>query len=255
MEMTNWLHLGDDVNGLIADPAVPWLFETPSYVLWVVLACYFLLQARRNRQLSIAALTFLSATTMFWQEFYADWGAKLVYSPAFALIPIELPFTTPNKPWLMFASYGWYFVAIFTLQVWLVNRLRHRNISLTFAVLMVSIPFFYLWDLLLEGTAVYMGWWTYVDIAQPMIMTARGALPLLHPIGTFTVYGTIMTLLLSQRDDTGRVRFEALGGAAAMMPGPGREIRRLLTWIVVMNLVYALFLTLPCMLVRIFIGE
>jgi hypothetical protein len=86
------------------------------------------------------------------------------------------------------------------------------------------------------------------------MITTHGALPLLHPLGVFTVYGTVTTYLLSRRDDTGRPTFEALGGVKRVPPGPGREVRRLLTWIVVMNGVYFLFLVGPCMAVRIASG-
>jgi hypothetical protein len=253
--MKHWLTMGDDARGTVANPVAPWLFDYPGYVIWAVLAIVLLRKAHKTGQLGFSALVFFSATSMFWQEFYADWGAKLVYTPVFALMPWESAYTTPNKPWFMPVMYGNYFLAIFLLQVWLVERIRRSGTrSLLGPVLMVSVPFFYAWDFTVEGLAAAMGWWTYLDPLGPVMRTAHGALPLLHPLGIFTVYGTVTTYVLARRDDTGRPAFESLGGVQRVPAGAGREVRRLLTWIVVMNVVYFLFLVGPCMAVRIASG-
>jgi hypothetical protein len=253
--MEQWLSMGDNAGGAVANPIAPWLFATPSYLIWIACAIGFAIDAKRNGRLRFAALLFIGATSMFWQEFYADWGAKLIYTPAFPLMPWTSIYTTPNKPWFMPAAYGWYFVIIFSFQVWLVDKLRAGKPGLIKPVLMVAIPFFYLWDFVVEGFATYMGWWTYADPLPPVMQTSHGMLPLLHPIGLFTIYGVITTWVLARRDAHGNPKFEALGGASTMPAGPARELRRALTWIVVMNVVYFLFLTAPCMLVRIvFVG-
>jgi hypothetical protein len=253
--MEHWLSIGDTAGGAVANPVAPWLFATPSFLIWIACAIYFTIVARREARLPIAALIFIGATSMFWQEFYADWGGKLIYSPGFPLMPWESAHTTPNKPWFMPAAYGWYFLVIYTFLIWLVGKLRGSRPGLIVPVLIAAVPFFYLWDFAVEGFAAYMGWWTYVDPLPPVMRTAHGMLPLLHPIGIFTLYGTVMTWLLVRRDDRGDPSFEALGGVSKIPAGRAREFRRAITWIIVMNGVYLVLLTAPCMLIRIvFVG-
>lgn len=239
----NWLHIGADADGAVANPVAPWAFQTPSILIWILLAIFFIRQTRRDGRFSVHALIFLSATSMFWLEFPADWGAYLVYSPAFRLIPLELPFTTPNKPAFMPAAYGWYFLAIYAFLIWLVNvlmRARPRMARIT-AVILVAAPFFYLWDLLVEGFAALVGWWTYVEVYGAYWKFARGTMPLLFPIIPFTVYGILATAVLTWRDDRGMHRLERLTGAPLATPGWGREARRLLAWIIAMNLMFGAF--------------
>lgn len=254
--MENWLSRGTDVDGALANPVATWMFDSPAYVIWAILAVVFLAQARKQGQLSLNALIFFGATSMFWQEFYADWGAKLVYSPDFALMPWESPMTSPNKPWFMPAAYGCYFVTIYALQNKLIMRLRGSGrCGLLWSVLLVTVPLFYLWDLLVEGIAVMMGWWVYLDPIGPSFHSAYGAMPLMVPILIFVVYGVAMAYLIADVRDNGRPRFESIGGFATGPAGAGREVRRVIVWCVVMNVVYGAFLAAPCMAVRILSGS
>ncbi|MDX1487854.1 MAG: hypothetical protein R3268_06625 [Acidiferrobacterales bacterium] len=238
-----WLSIGHDADGAVGQPLAPWVFEIGSVIVWLALAVYFYRSYLQSGQLSRYALIFIGATSMFWLEFPADWGAFLVYSPSFALFPIELPYTTPNKPLFMPAAYGWYFLAIYSLIWFLVDRLRAAKPSWSrvLVVIVIAAPFFYIWNLLVEGFSAVVGWWTYYEVFGPAIHSDRGSYPLIFPVVPFAVYGVIEALVLTWKDSQGRHMLEHLTGARRAPKGGGRELRRILAWIITMNTIFGLF--------------
>ncbi len=240
---TTWLHIGHDAGGAVANPLVPWVFEIGSVVLWLAIALYFFRGYQRSGSLSKYALIFIGATSMFWLEFPADWGAFLVYSPRFALFPIELPFTTPNKPMFMPAAYGWYFLAIYSLIWFLVDKLRAAkpDWSRVLVVLLIAAPFFYVWNLMVEGFSALVGWWTYYEVFGPALHSARGTYPLVFPVLPFAVYGVAEALVLTWKDQNGLHMLEHITGAHKATVGIGKELRRVAAWVITMNGIFALF--------------
>lgn len=238
----------------LLNPIGIWRFEWPQYVVWGVLFVWFMLKARREGKLSFGALLFLSWTTAFWQEFYADWGAYLVYSPKFDQIPWDSPYTTPNKPWYTWAAYGNYYLPIFALMVWAIGRLRKAMPSLALlpAAFLVSTPLFYLFNFGIEGVAVANGWWTYLKSPGPNVKMVGGLnYPLVFPVLPFVVWGALNAAILCLKTEQGVARIEAFEWLQSMPAGPMKEVCRFIVWSVAMNLSYWFLFTLPLILMRV----
>ena len=238
-----WLNIGHDADGAVATPWMPWIFEIGSVVVWLMIAVYFYRAYKQAGSLSRYTLIFIGATSMFWLEFPADWGAFLVYSPSFALFPLELPFTTPNKPLFMPFAYGWYFLAIYSLIWFLVDKLRAAKPewSRLLVVLLIAAPFFYIWNLMVEGFSAVVGWWTYYEVFGPALHSTRGTYPLIFPVVPFAVYGVVEALVLTWKDKNGLHMLEHITGAHKSAVGRGRELRRAVAWIITMNCIFGLF--------------
>jgi hypothetical protein len=244
----------EDMAQALLNPTSTWLMEWPMYILWVMLSLWFCYQWRRDGKIGFAALLFWGMTTAFWQEFYADWAAYLVYTPGFELMPWDSPYTSPNKPWFMLATYGLYFLPIFQLMLWATGQVRKAlpAIPLLVASLMVSAPLFYLFNFAFEGFAVASGWWIYPKSPGPHFTMASGTdYPLIFPVLPFVVYGAIACAVLCLKNDQGVHRLEAFDSVQNMSAGWKKEVARLLVWSVMMNLLYWFTFTLPLMLMRI----
>jgi hypothetical protein len=136
---------------------------------------------------------------MWWQEWFGDWAAYIVYNPHFTLIPWHATtWTTPNKPWAVIPAYGWYYTLSLLLLVALVDRVRRSrpHASALLTAVAVGLPLFYLIDLLVEGGASVLGMWSYDHYVGPAITSSKGNFPLLHPIVFFAVWCTVMGVLV-----------------------------------------------------------
>ncbi|MCZ7526762.1 MAG: hypothetical protein M5U14_10515 [Acidimicrobiia bacterium] len=239
-------------------PNARWIFEIVGPITFFVLAVYFVVQAVRTRRFSTYGLVFFGCFAMWPQEFFADWGVYLLWNPAFELLPWDASrWTTPNKPWSLLACYGWYYVAVYPTILGLMDRIRVRKPSWPRWVPLVAIvlPLFYLFDLALEGTAAYIGWWSYTEPWGPTLgkTAANGfpmRFPLVHPLLIFVAYGLITVWVMDQRDDLGRHRFEVLLGAHRLREGWRRQMARLASWAFMMNVLYFLFLIVPLVAIR-----
>ena len=249
--------LGGALPSAWDDPSAMWLFEVVGPLVWLGVLVYFVRESVRARTLTFGLLLVVSMTTMSWQEFYGDWAAYLLYSPKFELIDWgSTTWTTPNKPWAVVPAYGWYFAAVFPAMLWLIGRVRDRWPSLgpVTALLIVTVPIFYVWDLVVEGGASAMGWWTYVDHVGPAVTSDRGVFPLVFPLALFVTYGVVATWVLSPADDR-KVRFEAWFRLERIGSGWRREVTRVGAWIVAMNAVYWIVLIFPLVLIREWFGD
>lgn len=238
----------------ILSPTNTWVFNWPNYILWGVLSLIFVIQAYRTGKLGFAALLFWSMTTAFWQEFYADWAAYLVYSPSFDLIPWDSAYTSPNKPWFVLPAYGNYFLPIDALMVWTAANIRKfvPSMPIFISALIVATPLFYAFNFFIEGTAVANGWWAYLESPGPKYHMQNGTnYPLVFPVIPFVIYGAIACTVLSLKAPTGVLRIENFAWLQTMPSGVKKEALRLLVWCVMMNLVYWFGFTFPLMLLRI----
>lgn len=166
---------------------------------WVVLAVGFLRAAVRDRQPSVVALLFFASTTMFWQEWFADWGPALVYNRQLLLFEswTSTTYQTYWKPVGVFFGYGLFFaVGTWTLLRLVPMVLRalptvHRGvvISVTAAAL------FWVFDMLAEGLMTALGWYSYTD-------------PLGREFGRLAAWAVTLNLLLfvTQPLATGLIR-------------------------------------------------
>ncbi|MFA4836473.1 MAG: hypothetical protein WC749_10440 [Dehalococcoidia bacterium] len=194
------------------DPVPPWIMEAIWIVVFLAILVIFAQRSFRAGALTFWMLLFISAATMHWQEWGADWGTYLIYNPKFHLMPWDSStWTTPNKPWAMPIAYGCYFVPVYALILWLMAKLRARytNLGLFRAALIVAFPLFYIWNMLNEGLSTLMGWWTYVDHLGPAIISDRGTYPLVYPVSLFAFSGVVFACLLSLRGPDGCARFES----------------------------------------------
>lgn len=242
----------------IGDPIAPWAFDVGSPIVWAVIALVCIRQAKRDGALSFTALVLISGTSMHWQEWYGDWGAYLLYNPEFWLFDWgATQWTTPNKPAAVLFAYGWYYAAVFpailAAVAWLRRRLPHWSRLATLVA--VATPLFYVWDLIVEASAVLLGWWSYTDVIGPAIESSKGNFPLAWPILLFTFYGVIASWIMDQRDDEGRFKIEVLAQVVDIRPGWRRETARALFWIVWMNAAYWIFLIGPLIAFRELFGD
>ena len=67
------------------NPSAIWLIEVIGSIVCLAMLVFFIRQSVGARTLTFGMLLFISSVSMFWQEWYADWGAYLLYNPKFAL--------------------------------------------------------------------------------------------------------------------------------------------------------------------------
>jgi hypothetical protein len=224
----------------LANPFAPWIFEVPLSAITVWLAIRFARQSWAAGKLTIGALILISSISMFWQEFYADWGASLLYSPRFHLIPWgPTRWTTSNKPWFMPFAYGWYYTAIFLGMLWILRRFRNRwpNIRRPVAAVLIAFPIFYLWDFAVESVSVALGYWTYQQALGPTLHFGGTQISLVYPLLFYAFYASVALFFLSNEEEGQPPAFERLVTRHARSP-LRRELSRAGIWIVVMNALY-----------------
>ncbi len=240
------------------NPSYLWAQEICGPILFIVLLLFFLLKSYRARTLTLGTLIFISTTTMFWQEFYADWGGYLLYNPNFALIPWgSTMWTAPNKAWVTIVQYGPFFTAIYMLLLKLIDKTYKRfpGLGRIGSILIVGVPIFYLFDLIVEANSIQLGWWTYAEHIGPVMSLEKGTFPIVYPILLFVLYGVVTLLVLCLRGPDGRVRFESWFGVERISTGWRRELARAGSWVVVMNGLFLLFCTGPVVAVRVLFGN
>ncbi len=240
------------------NPSAMWVQEIVVPFVWLVLLIIFLKKSMRKGELTFEALLFISTTTMFWQEGYIDWGAYLLFNPKFALIPWgSTLWTAPNKLWSMIPCYGIFFTPVYLLFLRLTRSMHTEKPEFKGAVklFIVLIPLLYIWDLITEGPAALLGWATYTDYYGPALVLEKGNFPLVYPVLLISFQSAIAIWLLSMRGPDKIVRFESWFGIEKIRQGLKRELVRIGAWIVVMNGVLFVFLTVPVVLVRILFGH
>jgi hypothetical protein len=243
----------------LADPVLPasnapWLVEVGGTLVFVAVAAWLAVRWRRAGHPGTAALLFIGALTMFWQEFYADWGAYLYYNSDLTLMPWpHTPFTTPNKPWYVIAGYGWFYAAALPGMLALFGWLRRRQPRWPYIATLASttiVPF-YLWNLVTADALSFVtNWYQYVHPVGPAIHTGKGALPLLYPAFPFVLFAPLVVWSIDNRDTEGRTWFERLCRARTEPTTTGAQIGQVGVWIVGMNVMYAATLTIPLVLIR-----
>jgi hypothetical protein len=239
-------------------PFAPWIFEYVLSAFGLVLVGLFVRASIRAHELTFALLVTLSGATMWWQEWYADWGVYLLYSPKFHLMPWgATQWASPNKPWFMPFAYAWYYGLIYIGMTGAIFALRRkkRGLGKLASVVIIAVPFFYLWDLCVETVSVGLGFWTYFDTFGPSIKFASTAISLVHPLLIFTIYGVIAAYVLANRDEDGHAKFESVFRAQAVRLGWRRESVRLIAYIVTMNVMFLVFMSIPMIVVRELFGH
>jgi hypothetical protein len=141
----------------------------------------------------------------FWMETLGDWGQELVYSPRLAHYSWDwMPFHTQTEPYMIPFAYAIYW----TVHAWALLKLaqglqRRYGWSLLKGVIVLSIPINFIWDLSVEATSAYFGWWTYDPGFGPVIQFARGRQPLLWPITLMVGWPNLMAYLAGKPTNRG----------------------------------------------------
>jgi hypothetical protein len=161
-----------------------WLMEIGGWIVFGLVAVFLLYRWRKNGRPETAALLFLGCFTMWWQEFYADWGAYLYYNPDLTLLPWgKSPYTTPNKPVYVLAGYGWFYAGGFAAVLTLFQWFRRRYSSVNYIVALVITVFvpFILWNFVTaDGVSYVTNWFQYLESIGPTIHTDKGGLQLIY---------------------------------------------------------------------------
>jgi hypothetical protein len=235
----------------VPEPVIGWLFEVVGIGVWFAVAVYYVLRVVRERTVPIGAMVFVGATTMFWQEWYADWSAYLLYNPKFALIPWDSTWwTTPNKPWAVVAGYGWFIgLSLPALAALCIRRAGAGPVTFT-GVFLVVLPIYWAFDMIIEFPATRAHWWTYADPAPLAVTNEEGGFSFIWPILPFAFWAVVAVWLLARRDDRGFMWHERVMRVSAVQPGASRETARVGAMVVMLNASYLFAFVLPLCLIR-----
>ncbi|OBI21193.1 hypothetical protein A5713_12780 [Mycobacterium sp. E2497] len=229
--------------------------ELNGWIAFVAIGAILGFRWRRNKRPDTAALLFVSCFTMWWQEFYADWGAYLYYNPSLIQLPWgPTALTTPIKPLYVLAGYGWFYAGAFGLihAVFMRFRSRYPHVPVSAAILLTAVIPFFAWNLITaDGISFLTNWYQYLHPLGPSIQTSKGGLPLMYPAFPFVMFAPAVVWSLYRRDDFGRTWFEGLLGVPAMVRSWRQRLHQVLAWCLAMNVLYALTLTVPLVTVRI----
>jgi hypothetical protein len=108
---------------------------------------------------------------MFWQEWYADWGAYLHWNKELTLMPWgSTLWTTPNKPWYVIFTYGLFYSGILSggFEVFKWTRKQKPDWGYWSTMFWAVMLPFYLWN---RATADMFAFYThhfyYLDVIGP----------------------------------------------------------------------------------------
>jgi hypothetical protein len=228
--------------------------EIGGWIAFAAVAALLVYRWWKTGKPDTAALLFIGCLSMWWHEFYADWGAYLYYNPDLALLPWgPTALTTPNKPVYVLAGYGWFYAGAFAFILGLFGRFRGRFPGVPYLValaLTALVPFF-LWNLVTaDGVSFLTNWYQYLHPVGPAIETSTGGLPLLYPAFPFVLFAPLVVFRLDRRSDDDRTWFERVLGVQPVITGWGQRLHKIVAWIVGMNIMYAACLTIPLVLTR-----
>jgi hypothetical protein len=234
-------------------------FELVSIVAFVALVICVVVDTRRRGELGFVGLLTIAGFSIFWQEFYADWGAYLLWTPDFHMLPWgATPWTTPGKPAMNLTSYPVFmtsaFLSMLALQKW--ARGRWPGVHPLILSLATAGPVLIAFNLVMEYVSVAtFGLWTYVDTIGPVLHSEAGTMPLLYPNIPFGIFGAVTAFLIGWTNEDGRPRFEELIAKPVLPQGMKRDARRALAWVLVFNVSYWVLLITPTLIVRLAFGE
>lgn len=244
-------------SGLVGDGALE--SELTHLAILAALIVWAVIDTRRRGRLSIPALCGIAGFSIFWQEFYADWGAYLLWSSKFHMIPWgSTLWTTPLKPWDVMVTYPIFMCGAFTLMLALTRAAikKFPGVHPLLVCFLTAGPVLFAINFALEYAAVTQaGQWTYVEIIGPALLTGKGQQPILYPGIPFAIFGAIMCFLIQRHDASGFPRFERLTHPERVSSRWLREGLRAVAWIGIWNLCYWIFLCTPLIATRLLYGQ
>jgi hypothetical protein len=224
-------------------------------VLIVVGALAFLtigsVQSFRGGKLSPLLLMTVASGTAFWQEAYGDWGAYCLYSDRFITYGWgETSWAAPVRCWWFVPGYMAFYTSFFLGLMAAVRFARNRwpNANPYIAAALVSLPAFYVFDLVWEGTATGLGYWNYEYTFGPALHVGNGTFPLLWPIIAQVPFMALAAFGLMWRNRDGENVFD-VAARFVTRKAPG-QLAILVSWIVILNIAFLTTTILPIMALR-----
>jgi hypothetical protein len=248
------MSVASTVSNPLPHVVAPWAMEIGGWVVFVAVALFLAFRWKKNGQPSTSALLFIGCFSMFWQEFYADWGCYLYYNPELTLLPWgPTPLTTPNKPLYVVAGYGWFWAGFFPGMLGAFAWARRQWAEVHYLLVLfvtILIPF-YFWNLFTADAVSFMtNWYQYLYTIGPAVHTSKGSLPFIYPAFPFVFFAPAVVASLDQRDSKGRTWFERMLRVPADVQTVGQRVRQVVSWIVGMNMLYSICLTIPLIVIR-----
>jgi len=249
--------------------------EVAVPVLSAIMLVFIVRKCLRARSLTWSFLLAVASASTFWLETFGDWAQHLLYTPYLHHYTVPIQQSAPHNPVVMPLTYAIYWWAhawvILRLASW--GRQRFPKIGMGTAILSLSAPVTFLWNLIVEGTTTYFGIWTYDPPIGPAIHWPNGAYwPLLWPVmlmmGWINLIAWMVRLPEEQHEPNGIERLFKLdkllsnpgwtrGGnnTSDMQAGNVRfQLLRLAVWIAFFNVTFALALNLPLYFMRVLGG-
>lgn len=213
------------MTGLLSDPPTPPALMDPSGVWvfnWVIpiagslVIILAVVDSVRRRRPTWGLLFLVNSMLVYWMESMGDWGQELIYSPRFARHHLLdwLPLKTPNDPLFMPFAYAAYWTVHAMAVLWLGQLLMKRyGWSMLKSILVLAVPVNYAWDLLVEGTASSMGWWTYDPGIGPVwTWSGGGEVTLLWTVGLMCFWPNLIAYWAGKPPVRGLNHFERFFG-------------------------------------------
>ncbi|MGZ5397301.1 MAG: hypothetical protein ACXWEI_18220 [Mycobacterium sp.] len=238
-------------GGTLEEPVGHRVYEIGIIVVAVAILALGIWQSVRAGRFSSLFLMSFAAGTAFWQETYGDWGAYLLYSARFAHYDWgDTVWTSPVKPWWVIAGYVAFYTPLFLSLTATINyvRLRWPNRNEYLFAALLSLPIFYAFDLVFEGTTTGLGLWNYTYVFGPALSVGNGTFPLLWPIVEQVPFMAIAAFGLSWRNDRGETLFDV--AAQRVLRRPPGQITILVSWILIVNVTFLTTTILPILLMR-----
>jgi hypothetical protein len=115
----------------------------------------------------------------------------------------------------------------------------------------VVLPFF-LWNLITaDGVSYVTNWFQYLQSIGPTIHTDKGGLQLVYQAVFLCAFAAAVVASLDLRGQDGRTWFERALAVKPVVSTAGQRCHQIVAWIIGMNLMYATFLTLPLVILRV----
>lgn len=208
-------------------------------------------QSIKSRKFSPIFLTTVASASAFWQETYGDWGAYLLYSDRFLTYEWgQGPLTSPVQAWWFIPGYVMFYATLFTGMATQVTYVRSRwpKANPYLVATLLAFPVFYVFDLIVEGTATGLGLWHYTYIFGPSVTIGNAAFPLVWPIVEQVPFVILVAVAMMWRSHRGEDVFQvAARGVRRRDPG---QLAILVSWVVILNMAFLVTTIGPGMLMR-----
>ena len=253
----------------LVDPPGVWVFDWVIPIAGSLVIALAVADSVRRRRPTWGLLFLVNSMAVCWMETVGDWGQDLVYSPAFAVHHLLgwLPLKTPNDPVFIPFAYAVYWTVHALAILWLGQLLVDRyGWSMLKAIAVLAVPVNYTWDLLVEGTATAMGWWTYDPGIGPVLTwPSGGKITLLWTVGLMCGWPNVIAYWAGKPPVRGLNHIERFCGLGRLTAaGPGAELTvprwrfelaRFGAWFAVFQVSFFVMLIVPLVGMRLLLGH